>query len=160
MQWVTVASACRTQFGACPLVLKANQDLWCGRRHRWRGKTHSYDWAPLPSNGYPPPLSASGSSYLLVTHGSTLTESSWCRETLSIATKHVCPSTCVSPMHSAHGSMSRLVVDSREKQMANIVCWLLFLQRTYAVFSNRRMTESVTYTLQVLQNSRFPWHKA
>lgn len=37
---------------------------------------------------------------------------------------------------------------------------LMSTSRTYAVFSNHRMTESMACTLQVLQNSRFPWHKA
>lgn len=44
--------------------------------------------------------------------------------------------------------------------MPNIRCRLHSVQRTYAVFSNHRMTESMACTLQVLQNSRFPWHKA
>lgn len=104
-------------------------------------------------------LSACASSYLLVTRGSVLTESSWWRETLSIATEHVCPPPSVNLMQSVHTLVKRIVVVSGGTQMFNIRLRLHFVQRAYAVFSNHRMTESMVCTLQVLQNSRFPWHK-
>lgn len=73
-----------------------------------------------------------------------------------------CPSSppSVNPTQSAHTPLKRTVVVSGGKQMPNIRCRLHSVQRTYAVFSNHRMTESMACTLQVLQNSRFPWHKA
>lgn len=86
-------------------------------------------------------LSACASSYLLVTRGSTLTECSWWRETLSIATKHVRPPPSVNLMQSAHTSVKRIVVVSGGKQVPNIDVDFS-VQRTYAVFSNHRMTES------------------
>lgn len=85
-----------------------------------KGKTQSYQLgSPFPKLAASP--SACASSYLLVTRGSTLTESSWWRETLSIATKHVRPPPPVSLMQSAHTSVKRTVVDSWEKQMHKIM---------------------------------------
>lgn len=90
MRWVTVVSACWTQFIAKVCGCEG-RTRWCGRRGKQKGgRLTANDRATLPGAICPPrpplPLPR-GSSYLLVTHGS-----SWWRETLSIATKHVCPS--------------------------------------------------------------------
>lgn len=114
MQWVTVASACRMQFRAWPLVLKANRGSWRGRRWSCRGKTRNY-WLGSPFPELAASLAACASSYLLVTRGSTLTESSWWRETLSTATKHVCPPPPVNLMQSAYTSVKRIAVVSGGK---------------------------------------------
>lgn len=135
MRWVTVASACRMQFRAWPPVLKAKLGSW--RRRRWscRGKTHTYrPGSPLlPERAAS--LSPCASSYLLVTRGSTLTEreSSWWRETLSIATKHVRPPPPVNLMQSAHTSV-RAVVVSGGKQMPDTRRRLLCSENLRSVF--------------------------
>lgn len=85
-------------------------------------------------------------------------ESSWWRETLSIATKHVCPPPSVALMQSVHTSVKGIGVVLTGKQKPNIRSRLHSL--FYAVFSNHRMTEWVACMLQALQNSRFPWHMA
>lgn len=131
MQWVTVTSACRMQFRAWPLVLKAKWGSWRGRRWSCRGKTER---AP-PSLGLDGFLSVCASSYLLVTRGSALTESSWWRETLSIATGPVCPPPSVNLMQAALTIVWRTAVWG-EKQMPNTKSRLraLFREPTHSVF--------------------------
>lgn len=137
MRWVTVTSACRMQFRAWPLVLKAKWGSRWGRRWSCRGKTER---AP-PSLGLAGFLSVCASSYLLVTRGSALTESSWWRETLSIATGPVCPPPSVNLMRAALGERS-FEAKKKTKCQTLRVDSARSSENLRTVFSNHRVTES------------------
>lgn len=133
MQWVTVASVCRMQFGAWPLVLKARLGSRCGRRWICRGRTHGY-WQGSPFPELAASLSPCLCLLLPVSHPWQHSDGEQLMEGNTFHSNQACPSSPFCQPDAICTHLSEENCRSFGKQMPSIRCRLLCSENLRSVF--------------------------